>query len=97
MFQNVQTELSRVRSEVGAAIRKGNPTLEIRMTMIMATAWLGVLAERFIRTNNFRERRRLFDEFNKKRITIERAIRGYTRGSAKGDVHRKHELRRVLP
>jgi hypothetical protein len=73
--QNLQKELRRMREEVAVSIRHGNPTIEIRSAMIMATTWLGVIETRIRATRNLEERRELIQEFHQTKQTIEKVIR----------------------
>jgi hypothetical protein len=95
--RNLQKELRRICQEVAVSIQDGNPTIEIRSAMIMATTWLGVIETRIRKTRNLEERRKLIHEFQRRKQTIERAIEKITSAGQRNKHPADKEHRRALP
>ena len=97
MLGDLQKELVRIRQEVSAVMEAAKPALTMRTEMILATVWLGVLELRLRATQDPEERRKLINDFWRRRNTIERAIRAYRKNTGEGELHPEQEPRRALP
>jgi hypothetical protein len=95
--QNLAKELYRMRQEVAVSIRDGNPTIENRSAMIMATTWLGVIEIRIRKTRNLEERRELIQEFHKGKQVIEKIIRMLGKDKSKTGQERGEVLQQTTP
>ena len=97
MLQNLKRDLKKIREELMACRRNTMPAKEFGATLLMAVVGLHVTEARIRKTQNLDERRRLINEFNTRRRTVEKAIR-LLRGSSQGE-RRGSEcgLRRAMP
>jgi len=96
VLRDLQVELVRIRHEVVAVMEEGDPALNRRTEMILATAWLGVLELRTRATQDPEERRKLTHEFWKGRNAVERAIRAYRKNTGERKLHPQQEPGRAL-
>ena len=75
MLLNLKKELMGVRQDLMAALGQTTPAKEYGATLMMAMVGLHVTEGRIRKTQNFEERRRLINEFNRQRNAIEKGIR----------------------
>ena len=97
MLGDLRAELDRIRQEVVAVMEEANPALKRRTEMIMATVWLGVIELRLRAEQDPEERRKLINDFWKRRNTIEKTIKGYRKSLRHGALHAEQEPRRAVP
>ena len=97
MLGDLQVELVRIRHEVVAIMEEANPAFKRRTEMILATVWLGVIELRTRATQDPEKRRKLVNDFWRRRNTIEKIIAGYRRNLKEGELHPEQEPRRALP
>ena len=74
MHLNIKQELMGVRQALMAALGQTTPAKEFGATLLMAVVGLHVTEARIRKTQNFEERRRLINEFNRQRNAIEKGI-----------------------
>ena len=89
MLQNPQKDLRKTRQELMVCLGETLPTKEFSATIIMAMVWLHVIEARIRKTQDIIERRRLINEFNNRRNTIERGIQLLWKSSGKRDNKKK--------
>ena len=75
MLQNLKREIQKTRDAFMAALEQTTPAKEFGATLMMGVVGLHVTETRIRKTQNFEERRRLINEFNKGKGTIEKGIR----------------------
>ena len=97
MLYDLQVELDRIRHEDVAIMEEANPAFKRRTEMILATVWLGVIELRTRATQDPEKRRKLVNDFWRRRNTIEKIIAGYRRNLKEGELHPEQEPRRALP
>jgi hypothetical protein len=90
-------ELTQIRQELMACLNETLPTKEFSAAIITATVWLHVIEARVRKTQNIHERRRLTDEFNNRKKTIEKGLRLLRKSSGKDDNASKEEGKRAVP
>jgi hypothetical protein len=83
MLHNISGDLIQVRNEVAASMQETMPAKEFAAELVMAVVGLHQIEARIRTTRNLEERRKLIDEFNSRRKTIEKAI-GLLRKSSNG-------------
>lgn len=74
MCQNLQEELNRVRQDLMASFREAMPTKQFTATIFLAVVSLHLIVAQVQKTRNLEERRRLLDEFTKRKSIIEKGI-----------------------
>ena len=74
MHLNLKQELMGVRQALMAALGQTTPAKKFGATLMMAVVGLHVTEARIRKTQNFEERRRLINEFNRQRNAIEKGI-----------------------
>ena len=74
MLLNLKKELMGVRKAFMASMGQTTPAKEFGATLLMAMVGLHVTEARIRKTQNFEERRRLINEFNRQRNAIEKGI-----------------------
>ena len=85
MSQNLRRELGKLRQKLVASLCETIPTRDFSAAIIMAMVGLHVMEARIRKTRNLEERRRLIDEFNKGKRTIEKGIRTLKQGAGRQD------------
>jgi hypothetical protein len=81
MRLNLKQELMRVRQDLMAAMGQTTTAKEFGATLLMAMVGLHVTEARIRKTQNFEERRRLINEFNRQRNAIEKGIQALRKSS----------------
>jgi hypothetical protein len=81
MLLNLKKELMGVRQAFMAAVGQTTPAKEFGATLLMAMVGLHVTEGRIRKTQNFEERRRLINEFNRQRNAIEKGIQALRKSS----------------
>lgn len=74
MLQNLKREIQKTRDALMAARGQTTPAKEFGATLMMAVVGLHVTEARIRKIQNFEERRRLINEFNRQRNAIEKGI-----------------------
>ena len=74
MLQNLKREIQKTTDALMAAMGQTIPAKEFGATLLMAVVGLHVTETRIRKTQNFEERRRLINEFNRQRNAIEKGI-----------------------
>jgi len=96
MLQNPQKDLRKTRQELMVCLSETLPTKEFSATIIMAMVRLHVIEARIRKTQDIIERRRLINEFNNRRNTIERGIQLLWKSSGKRDNKKTEAHRRAV-
>ena len=81
MLQNLKREIQKTRDTLMAAMEQTTPAKEFGATLMMAVVGLHVTEARIRKTQNFEERRRLINEFNRQRNAIEKGIQALRKSS----------------
>ena len=97
MLHYLQVELQQVRQELMVFLDETLPTKEFSATIVTATVWLHVIEARVRKTKNIHERRRLIDEFNSRKRTIEKGLRLLRKSSGKNDNTETEGAKRIVP
>jgi hypothetical protein len=74
MLLNLKREIQKTRQALMASMGQTTPAKEFGATLLMAMVGLHVTEGRIQKTQNFEERRRLTNEFNRQRHAIEKGI-----------------------
>jgi hypothetical protein len=90
MSQNLKRELKELRHHLMACLCTTIPTKEFRAAITMAMIGLHITEAQIRKTQNLEERRRLINEFNKRKNAIQKGLRALMR-SNKGDSENSNE------
>jgi uncharacterized protein YcbK (DUF882 family) len=97
MLLNLKADLERVSRDLTVAMGKTLPTKEFGADIVMAMVGLHVIESRIRKTQNLEERRRLTNEFKRKKRIIEKGIASLRRSSRGFSGNNENRVRRVLP
>ena len=75
MCWNPQREIKRVRQDLMTSFRETLPAKQFSETILLAVVALHLIAAEVQETRSLEERRRLLDEFSKRKSVIEKGIR----------------------
>jgi hypothetical protein len=81
MLQNLKREIQKTTDVLMAAMGQTTPAKEFGATLMMAVVGLHVTEARIRKIQNFEERRRLINEFNRQRNAIEKRIQALRKSS----------------
>jgi hypothetical protein len=74
MSRDLENEVNELRRDLETGFKMARPTEKFRATMILATLELRVIAEQFKNSQDPKERRRLINEYEKQKESIEKGI-----------------------
>ena len=74
MSRDLEKEVNELRQDLETGFKIARPTEDFRASMILATVQLRVLAELFKNSPDQKERRRLINEYEKEKESIEKGI-----------------------
>ena len=97
MLLNLKQELIGVRQALMAALGQTTPAKEFGATLMMAMVGLHVTEARIRKTQNFEERRRLINEFNRQRNAIEKGIQALRKSSRESSKEPRERRKRAMP
>ena len=97
MLLNLKQELMGVRQDLMAALGQTTPAKEFGATLLMAMVGLHVTEARVRKTQNFEERRRLINEFNRQRNAIEKGIQALRKSSIESSKDPRERRKRAMP
>ena len=97
MLLKLKQELMRVRQNFMASMGQTTPAKEFGATLMMAVVGLHVTEARIRKTQNFEERRRLINEFNRQRNAIEKGIRALRKSSRESSKDPGERRKRAMP
>ena len=97
MLLNLKQELMGVRQALMAALGQTTPAKEFGATLMMAVVGLHVTEARIRKTQNFEERRRLINEFNRQRNAIEKGIQALRKSSRESSKDPGERHKRAMP
>ena len=85
-----------LRQELMTCMEKTMPCKDFRATIIMAMVGLHVIETQIRKTPNLEERRRLINEFNKGKGTIEKGIRALKKNAGRRTRESDEQSRRAV-
>ncbi len=97
MRLNLKQELMRVRQDLMAAMGQTTTAKEFGATLLMAMVGLHVTEARIRKTQNFEERRRLINEFNRQMNAIEKGIQALRKSSRESSKDPGERRKRAMP
>jgi hypothetical protein len=97
MRLNLKQELIGVRQDLMAALGQTTPAKEFGATLLMAMVGLHVTEARIRKTQNFEERRRLINEFNRQMNAIEKGIQALRKSSRESSKDPGERRKRAMP
>jgi xanthine dehydrogenase molybdopterin-binding subunit B len=97
MLLKLKQELMRVRQNFMASMGQTTPAKEFGATLLMAVVGLHVTEARIRKTQNFEERRRLINEFNRQMNAIEKGIRLLRKSSRESSKDPGERRKRAMP
>ena len=97
MLLNLKRDLKETRQDLMASMGQTPPAKEFGATLMMAMVGLHVTEVRIRKTRSLEERRRLIDEFNSRRKTIEKGIRLLRQSDKGGFEESKERPKRAMP
>ena len=97
MHLNLKKELMGVRQNLIVALGQITPAKEFGATLMMAVVGLHVTEARLRKTQNFEERRRLINEFNRQRNAIEKGIQVLRKSRWESSKNPRERRKRAMP
>ena len=97
MPQNLKREIQKTRDAFMAALRQTTPAKKFGATLMMAVVGLHVTEVRIRKTQNFEERRRLINEFNRQRNAIDKGIRALRKSRGESFKDPGERSKRAMP
>ena len=97
MLLNLKKELMGARQAFMAAVGQTTPAKEFGATLLMAMVGLHVTEARIRKTQNFEERRRLINEFNRQRNAIEKGIQALRKSRWESSKDPGERRKRAMP
>ena len=97
MLQNLKREIQKTRDAFMAALGQTTPAKEFGSTLLMAVVGLHVTEVHIRKTQNFEERRRLINEFNRQRNAIEKGIQALRKSSRESSKDPGERRKRAMP
>ena len=97
MLLNLKQELMGVRQALMAALGQTTPAKEFGATLMMAVVGLHVTEARIRKAQNFEERRRVINEFNRQRNAIEKGIQALRKSSRESSKEPRERRKRAMP
>jgi hypothetical protein len=97
MLLKLKKELMGVRQDLMTALGQTTPAKEFGATLLMAVVGLHVTEACIRKTQNFEERRRLINEFNRQRNAIEKGIQALRKSSRESSEDPGERRKRAMP
>ena len=97
MLLKLKQELMRVRQNFMASMGQTTPAKEFGATLMLAVVGLHVTEAHIRKTQNFEERRRLINEFNRQRNAIEKGIQALRKSSRESSKDPGERRKRAMP
>lgn len=97
MILNLKREIQKARQALMAALGQTTPAKEFGATLLMAVVGLHVTEARIRKTQNFKERRRLINEFNRQMNAIEKGIQALRKSSRESSKDPGERRKRAMP
>ncbi|EFK08797.1 conserved hypothetical protein [delta proteobacterium NaphS2] len=95
--RNIHNELETLREKFTDLFSATEPAKEFGATMVLAMLRLHMVEARIRKTHNYKERRRLIDEFTSGKITIEKGLQAFEERSFKSHIPAPQDQREAMP
>ena len=96
MLLNLKREIQKTRDALMVALGQTTPAKEFGATLMMGVVGLHVTETRIRKTQNFEERRRLINEFNRQRNAIEKGIQALRKSSRESSKDTGERCKRAM-
>jgi len=74
MTRDLENEVKELRQDIGFGFQRTRPTENFCAHLILATVQLGLIANRFKKSQSLTERRKLIHEYDRQKKTIQKGI-----------------------